>query len=177
MRTVDEKLRALVVEAGRWVGVREVGVNHGPEVEAFQRAVDGKAQGEPWCAAFVQFCLKAVDARLPELPTWSFASESVLTIWNRTTMLARRQTLDVLPGDLMLWQHFIAGKPSAQGHIGVVARLISPGKFETIEGNTSDGSGVTREGDGVYRRVRDVVGSGSMRVKGFIRPWGIVPAV
>lgn len=176
MGTVDEKMRALVAEASRWVGVREHGENRGPEVEAFQRAVDGKAQGEPWCAAFVQFCLKAVDARTTEIPTWVFASESVLTVWNRTTMLARRQTLDVLPGDLILWQHFLAGKPTALGHVGVVARLISPGKFETVEGNTSDGSGVTREGDGVYRRVRDVSGSGSMRVKGFLRPWGIAPA-
>lgn len=40
----------LLEEARRWVGVREKGGNNrGPEVEKFQKAVDGRASGEAWC--------------------------------------------------------------------------------------------------------------------------------
>ena len=47
------KMRLLVWSARLWVGMTEVGGNNrGQVVERFQRAVDGKASGEPWCAAF-----------------------------------------------------------------------------------------------------------------------------
>jgi|GEM_PF-1912335 len=176
LRTIDDKMKALVAEASHWVGVREKGSNRGPEVEAFQKAVDGRAVGEPWCLAFVFYCIEAVDKAVDGPETWLFKTEHVMTCWNRTLMPARIQALDVRSGDLIIWQHFKNGKPTAMGHAGIVARVLSPGKFETIEGNTSDGRSVVREGDGVHRRVRGINDSGTMRVKGFLRPWGIRPA-
>jgi peptidoglycan hydrolase-like protein with peptidoglycan-binding domain/pimeloyl-ACP methyl ester carboxylesterase len=52
--------------------------------------------------------------------------------------------------------------------VGIVESVNADGTFTTIEGNTNDGSGVTREGIGVFRRQRDLNGSGEMRVVGFL---------
>src|SRR3954465_14170703 len=56
-------LKELCFEAEKWIGVEEESENKGRAVEKFQRAVDGKASGEPWCAAFVQFCVMEVERR------------------------------------------------------------------------------------------------------------------
>jgi hypothetical protein len=42
----------------------------------------------------------------------------------------------------------------------------------SVEGNTSDGTGINRDGDGVYERMRHIVsGAGVMRHLGFLDPW------
>ena len=69
----------------------------------------------------------------------------------------------------------VLGKATTSGHVGIVIRLlpdsINGSRVETIEGNTGNGAGVVREGDGVYRRVRSLAGSDTMKVKGFLRCW------
>jgi hypothetical protein len=55
--------------------------------------------------------------------------------------------------------------------VGII-KAVKDGMVTTIEGNTGDGAGVVREGDGVYVRERQMkVTSGSMQVLGFIRVW------
>jgi hypothetical protein len=49
--------------------------------------------------------------------------------------------------------------------------VIDAEQFTTIEGNTGNGSGVVREGDGVYKRTRSINGAGTMVVMGFIDPF------
>ena len=50
--------RALAAMAELHIGIREVGgENQGQMVKRFQRSLDGKAVGEPWCAAFVCYCI------------------------------------------------------------------------------------------------------------------------
>lgn len=156
--------RALIEEAQKWVGVQEVGKNRGVEVEMFQKAVDGKASGEPWCAAFVEFCIKQVVAQ-HGVTTPVVASEHCLTIWN-TTPVSQRLTTPV-PGCLVIWRH----GDSTQGHIGVVTEVTADPRFiQTIEGNTGpEVKAVNSEGDGVYVKLRNVEGTGNMKVLGFLR--------
>ena len=48
---MHENLHLSLIEvATKYIGIKEA-TNHndGPEVEMFQKAVDGKAQGESWC--------------------------------------------------------------------------------------------------------------------------------
>jgi hypothetical protein len=47
----------LVEFAKKYVGTKEDPKkdNSGELIVLFQKAVDGKAQGEPWCMAFTQF--------------------------------------------------------------------------------------------------------------------------
>lgn len=153
----------LLAVAAKYVGVHEVGgPNKGPDVERFQKAVDGKAQGESWCMAFAQFCIIEVENRY-SIKSPVYKSEHCLTVWNQTSSLMRLPKPEV--GCLVIWRH---GKTSA-GHVGIVETLNSDGTLGTIEGNTGAGAGVVREGDGVYRRTRSVTGSGDMNVVGFLR--------
>jgi len=147
----------------KYIGVREVGgPNKGADVERFQKAVDGKAQGESWCMAFSQFCIKEVEDKLA-VKSPVYKSEHCLTVWNQTSSLMRLK--DPEPGCLIIWRH---GK-TASGHVGVVELVNGDGTVGTIEGNTGPGAGVVREGDGVYRRTRAVVGTADMPGVGFLR--------
>lgn len=167
-----EKQRALIAEAGKWLGVHESGgPNRGPEIEAFEKAIGFKPVGQAWCMVFVQFCIMQVDTA-GGTPSWLHRSQGVLDVWNKSPMHARIQGLSVQPGDIMVWQHYDAeGKQTAMGHCGIVTKVTAPGKFETIEANTSRSEKIDRDGDGIFVKVRDIGGSSMMRVKGFLRAW------
>lgn len=157
--------QSLIETANKWIGVKEA-TNHndGPEVEMFQKAVDGKAQGESWCMAFVQFCLQQVES-VENIRTNMFSSEHCLTVWNKTHKDMHRT--EPQPGYVVIWQH----GDTTNGHTGIVTEIVDETHFGTVEGNTADGSGVIRDGDGVYHRTRSVAGAGSMKVVGFIDPF------
>lgn len=173
---IKEKMRLLIEEAVKWIGTHEIGgENRGPDIERFQRAVDGKAQGEPWCLAFVQFCVKTVDSKFetghagPNPPSALAATEHCMTLWNNTPKQARLS--EPVPGCLVIWQFWKDGKPTTQGHVGIVVSAAGT-SFETVEGNTSpSGDQINREGDCVARKSRLRHPLGSMRVVGFIQPW------
>lgn len=159
-------MRELIREAERWIGTTEVGGNNkGEAVARFQKAVDGKAQGEPWCACFVQFCISEVVASFQ--PTLVMAkSEHCMTIWSRTSGVHRYKSPK--PGYIVIWNY----EGTANGHIGIVTRVIDEFTIETIEGNTSpDDNRIEREGDGVYRKIRTTKTVGKMKLVGFIAPF------
>lgn len=153
----------------------EVGENKGQVVEGFQKAVDGKAQGEPWCMAFVQFCLKQVDALArtmdwvtpPDGGNLLFHSESCWETWTRSPDFCR--SYHPFPGAIAIWRNV----NNTSGHTGIVTKLgAKEGEFHTIEGNTSDSSlADQREGDGVFMKLRKGHLSSSLRLMGFLNPW------
>jgi len=150
--------------AAAYVGVQESGKNKGSEVEMFQKAVDGRASGEPWCMGFVQYCIKAVDGTSNQVNSRVVSSEGCLDVWNRSPHDLRIAVPEM--GCLVIWRH----GQTERGHVGIV-ESVKPGhkQFVTIEGNTGAGAGVQREGDGVYRKNRDLDGDGKMKVVGFLR--------
>lgn len=161
--------KELIDVASFYVGVTEqTGVsNGGPNIEEFQRAINGKASGEPWCAGFVGFCIKKVESTLGVKSTLEM-SEHVMTMWNKNPGWQRNYPL---PGFLVVWRH--GDGPS--GHIGIVESVYSDrtsSGLSTIEGNTGpDDKSVVREGDGVFRKARSPKGSGSMKLVGYLNPW------
>ena len=175
------KEQLLIHEAKRWVGITEQGGNNrGQLVTLFQRAAGGLANGEPWCMAFTQFCIQAVDNLAADYESSTqksvlFKGEHCLTVWNKSQALK----IDApKPGSLCIWQH----GQTASGHVGIIVDINADGSIMTVEGNTSSGEvGNQREGDGVWlkRRRLDLspVASakgdpcGSLRVKGFLRVW------
>ena len=168
------KQRLLIAEAKRWYGFTERdGDNRGQIVEAFQKAVDGKAQGEPWCMSFVQYCARQVDQMMAEVlkrPTSTHvlpATEHCLTCWFKSPVEA--QFSEPEPGMIPIWRH----GQSSSGHTGIVVSVEKDsGYMWTVEGNTgpSDKS-VVREGDGVYLKRRSIEGTGRMKIVGFLKPW------
>ena len=162
---------ALIAEARRWVGTTETPPNKGQLVERWQKTVDGVAQGESWCMAFVQHHITWIDKLFWELSanpyyTKVFKSEHCLTVWNKTPK-EMRSNVPVL-GSIAIWQH----KGTASGHTGIVSSILpSQRKFLCIEGNTGPGDGVVREGDGVFEKSRSMDGAGEMKLLGFIVTW------
>lgn len=143
--------------------VREVGgMNRGQRVEEYQRTV-GLRPGDPWCAAFVAWCVMK-SRQLDKPPTW--CSGSAITTWQKG---ARRAGLDasttpnfadfkskVKPGWVWVRAKDPKGATDAarglwvQGHCGIVVDVDSAG-FYTVEGNTNAAG--SRDGDGVYRKL------------------------
>ncbi len=171
---VELKQRLLIFEAKRWLGfVERGGDNKGQAVEAFQRAVDGKAVGEAWCMSFSQYCVKQVDLLVDELleeqlktKSLIHKSEHCLSTWNKSPAHCRIAVPTV--GSLMIWQK----ESTSFGHTGIVVNIDTRGMIWTIEGNTGPGEGVRRDGDGVYLKKRSQDGMGKMRVLGWLLPWG-----
>lgn len=162
MKTREEANAMLVELAESFVGVTEVGgENRGPEVEAFQKAVDGKAQGEPWCMAFLMYCVQKTEQET-QLMSAIFRSESVKQVWDFSPDDHKSKLPSV--GSIMVWQYGTTG----MGHAGLVTAIAGE-LVETIEGNTGAGPGVVREGDGVFKKTRPLADVGKMNFIGFLR--------
>ena len=156
----------LMNECAKWIGTKEdkkKGDNKGKEVEMFQKAVDGVARGEPWCMAFVQFCIKQIEEK-HKIQCLVHKSEHCMTVWRNSSSKVVKSPE---PGDLIIWR---MGKTDL-GHVGIVSKVLPNQRLETIEGNTGDSSSVERNGDGVFLKNRSFTGSEDMRVMGFIRPF------
>jgi hypothetical protein len=177
----EEQIKAnmLVYMANMHVGIREQGGNNqGQMVKRFQRAVDGKAHGEPWCMSFVQYLMMTVDDMYDALMMHTsqhkrqiHSSEHVLSCWNKTPK--EQRIFKPEAGCLILWSHWRNEKETSSGHVGIISRPDMGGMVETVEGNTgSDDAEIVREGDGVFLKNRNTnYHYGSMRLKGFLKVW------
>lgn len=136
------------------IGVREVTRNQSPEIAVFWKDTNypaGFINREPWCAAFVCYCLaeafrqgwrpkvKALpkEAAVRYFLDWCRGRYGVEVWANDGKRLPQ-------PGDLAVFLPKLS-------HIGFVERCADRTLF-TIEGNTDDGG--SREGDGVHQRQR-----------------------
>ncbi len=126
------------------VGVRELsGHNDGDRVEVYLRSVN-LPKGNPWCAAFVSYCMQANHIKNPR-SGWAPAYFSTTsTIWTRGGLKNRLP----LPGDVFGIYFQNKGRIA---HVGFVHRFGD--KYTvTVEGNTNEEG--SREGDGVYLKRR-----------------------
>lgn len=155
----------LLLLAEFFVGVREEGENRGPVVEQFQKAVDGKASGEPWCMAFQMFLKKEVE-RVFKFQSPLFESESCMEVWTRSPDHCRLATPDI--GTLMIWQV----NKSHAGHVELVTEVHQNGVF-TVGGNTSNSESVEREGEGVFSKFRSFDSTPNFALVGFLRVFDV----
>lgn len=135
-----------------------------PQVRAFRMAVDGLDSGEPWCMGFVQYCIKQVESK-SKVKSNIFRSERCLSVWDKSEKTMRRTDPGV--GFIVIWKR--RGKDA--GHTGIVTGIRSPEVFLTVEGNTTNGLGIEREGDGVYPKDRRMDGNALFELKGFLCPF------
>lgn len=106
--------------------------------------------GIPYCAMFVSYCLNWAGIEAAGLPgayvPWILSANS-----DAGRLVANE---DAQPGDLVMfdWQG-----DGVADHIGIVEENhADEGWMQTIEGNTSSGSGGSQSnGGGVYRRARN----------------------
>jgi hypothetical protein len=141
------------------VGVRESGgPNKGSALKDFfesdsyePNGKGGQDDGYAWCAAFVCWCVKTAVAGRPitfKRPTTpaAFGFEAWSLAQDDSTHTLKPAGRDIKRGDIVIFNF---------SHIGIaVGAPDVNGNFSTVEGNTNkDGS---REGDGVYRKMRNV---------------------
>jgi len=144
---------AVLEEAARYLGVRELGTNRGREVDYWNyeairdwRQFPMGGKGAPWCAAFVSACgVQGIGRKLWPVPHTAIAD--LIAQWGEEHDVAYREPE---PGDIFCLHYPAKGR---YGHVGFVVGVPS-GSFETIEGNTNPGG--SREGYGVFKRVRTV---------------------
>lgn len=127
-----------------YVGVRELtGKNDGKEVELFLKSC-GLGKGYAWCSCFVRHCLDVAKIK-NTVTAWSPNAE------NRKNIIFEKGVFWKSPmkGDV-----FVIYYPSLKrvGHTGFFDGMINKKTFYSVEGNTN--SAGSREGDGVYRKIR-----------------------
>ena len=148
--------RQVVDVARRYIGVEEQprGSNRGPHINDFL-AHAGLPPGNPWCTAFVSFCIHKAAAEIgietnfprtgwtPALLPWARKENKLIT---RNEIEAG---VKPKPGWVALFYY-----PNLQrvAHSGIVERTLPIGIVVTIEGNTNNEG--SREGYKVCRRLR-----------------------
>lgn len=177
LNLIDIKKRVLIAEAEAWLGVSEQGGNNrGQVIEIFQKTVDNRAVGEPWCMGFVQYCLMKADKFTNKILDYDledkylnqlFKTEHCVTCWLKSPVECRLDGPEV--GSIVIWQK----RGSMSGHTGLVVTVDRTNGFIwTIEGNTGPmDKEINREGDGVYLKKRSLTPAGSLQIKGFLNPW------
>ena len=106
----------------------------------------GNRRGEPWCGAFVTWCLKQIGLKVPA------GSGAARNWFPATKVIYSRGITKRLPrkGDCVGYYYANLGRI---GHVGFVESWGSSFVI-TVEGNTGGGNGVNRNGDGVHRMRR-----------------------
>lgn len=108
-----------------------------------------------------------------DIPNFKYSSglvlsESVCNFWFNNPDSFRLEKPEV--GSLILWRRWSEGKPTWQGHIGIVVDIVSSDVVQTIEGNTSSDNSNERDGDGVFLKNRNLKRNyGSLRPLGFLK--------
>jgi len=143
----------LVQVAGAEIGVAETSRNRGPEIAKYWSATsyqDGMQERQPWCAAFVAWCLREAIVR-------RYGSEAACPFkrcrsarcfdWVDWANLQGQVDVSRTPkvGDIAVYRF---------SHIGIVVEASGGSDFWAIEGNTDDDGG--REGVEVARRRRQI---------------------
>jgi peptidoglycan hydrolase-like protein with peptidoglycan-binding domain len=151
--TPNAIIARFLAAARKEVGTRETSKNQGPGIAKYWTATSypkGYDNREPYCAAFVCWCLaQAVTGADHAFTLPRSALAYGFEKWATANKGKGVQLLNggsvPKPGDIFTL--------SAVSHVGIVLS-VSGSRMKTIEGNT-DGSG-SREGDGVYQRERTI---------------------
>jgi len=141
--------------------IREEKANDGRDVKHILRNA-GINTPAPWCAAWVQDVtdsaakslgvVNPLDAVQLEALVQSYANWAAQDAAKRIVSFPSR----AIPGDLVLFKFGTSGR---YDHIGIVKRAprddAGGAAFYAMEGNTNAAG--SREGDGVYEKIRSVV--------------------
>ena len=135
------------------IGVTEVGFNNrGPKVEEYQAATDAGVKGFAWCEAFV--CWNFVRAGAGNIIK-SIRNRASVGFFENHARLHGWLVTRPLRGDTFAWRLDADSWPDHTGFVEKVLQLGPVLLIQTVEGNTSSGTGGSQDdGGGVYRRRR-----------------------
>lgn len=122
---------------------KPAGSNWGHPVEDYLLSVHLR-EPEPWCAAFVAWCLDSAHIRHTVNGSSGSAQNGHHLIYYHGTLLH-----PIEPGDVFTIYFPSLGRI---GHTGFAHLDLSDNQIETVEGNSNPGG--SREGYGVFKRKR-----------------------
>jgi hypothetical protein len=163
---------AIVKVAKTYLYIREkTGNNDHPMIDKMFDYL-GLPHGLSWCLAFVIWCAHIAVNPVP-YPKLARCSLFLETVESQPWKYDVFDTEDVAwginkvyPGTIMIFSSSkVAGKKNWNGHAAIVEKAVDRRTWNTIEGNTN-GAG-SREGNGVYRKVRTAK-QGSLMLEGFV---------
>lgn len=142
-------IAAILLTAVTYLGKQETKNNSGFQDKVFQQEMVsvGWRPGYSWCVYFTKLVWKKSISNdtIRNLSMKLINGNSQVTLANFQKDLSGRFILtdSALPGAIVIFQEFKAGKGQPSGHAGIVTEVF-PGRYNTIEGNTNDVGG--REG-------------------------------
>jgi hypothetical protein len=140
----------------------EQGNNDGKWIQLIQETY-GTAVKEAWCMAAVQTAIAYAEL-YTGIISLIFPTEHCMTAWRNSHDSIKYKEPRV--GFVIIWKH---GNTDS-GHTGSVEGVEAK-SYYSVEGNTGTGTGINRDGDGVYERSRRRGGEGSMKEIGFLDPF------
>lgn len=149
-----------------YLHVREkTGKNDGVYIDMFHRSVglkNPRTNGYPYCASFVSYALKVTNNQIVKVRSaraLAFATKDMIPI---VEFLRKKYILK--PGDIIVFRQ----GQTAFGHVEIGYMQVVE-KFYAIGANTSNGSKVNRDGQGVFPTIRRYQPFANLKIIGILR--------
>lgn len=152
--------------AAKYVGYKERGHNRGSLPDKCNKLA-GASKGSSWCASFGYTCL--VEAGMKPVSRPRARARAYINKHSIEAKWVARGLVTIERGAACIFANGMYGdnEINKPGHFGFVEKQWKGDKGDTIEANTSSGKGGSQaNGDGVYRRHRDI-GRGKFRLTHF----------
>ena len=133
------------------VAKNELGVVEGPKENQTKYGAFTKANFQPWCGSFVNWCANEVGLKIPNCVYTPGGAAAFIKKgqWEKAS-----DTATPLPGDIVFFD-FPNDGVDRISHIGIVVKDNGDGTVTCIEGNTApDKKGDQRNGGQVCLKVR-----------------------
>ena len=128
----------------------EVGTIEGPKDNQTKYGAFTKANFQPWCGSFVNWCADQAGLKIPNC-VYTPAGASAFIKKNQWE---KAEEATPLPGDIVFFD-FPGDGIDRISHVGIVVKDNGDGTVTCIEGNTSpDKKGDQRNGGEVCRKIR-----------------------
>jgi hypothetical protein len=128
----------------------ELGVVEGPKDNETKYGAFTKANFQPWCGSFVNWCANEVGLKIPNC-VYTPAGASAFM---KKGQWEKAEEAIPLPGDIVFFD-FPGDGVDRISHVGIVVKDNGDGTVTCIEGNTApDKKGDQRNGGEVCRKIR-----------------------
>jgi len=133
------------------VAKSQLGVIEGPKENETKYGAFTKANFQPWCGSFVNWCANEVGLKIPNCVYTPAGAQAFM---KKKQWEDASDTAQPLPGDIAFFD-FPVDNVNRISHIGIVVKDNGDGTVTCIEGNTApDKKGDQRNGGQVCLKVR-----------------------
>jgi hypothetical protein len=128
----------------------EIGTIEGPKENETKYGAYTKANFQPWCGSFVNWCANQVGLKIPNC----VYTPAGATAFIKKDQWEKAEEAIPLPGDIVFFD-FPSDGVDRISHVGIVVKDNGDGTVTCIEGNTApDKKGDQRNGGQVCLKVR-----------------------